>query len=164
MGLMPQTIIETQLTPSIFGFTVFTNGEFGFRCFILDRILLRGRFVVILVCVPLSLPEFLGLVGEVTVLGFSSSCHNAQFPLQLLDDLVLSFTLFLEFSVLLLVVVNVSPMYQELVQSSLLFEGLVSFREFVQRNIGEGSHKGVVIHLLHNLPDLWILGVETLSV
>ena len=54
MSPMSQTIIQTQLTLSLFDFTVFTNWEFGFRCFILDRIFLRGRFVFVLVCVPLS--------------------------------------------------------------------------------------------------------------
>ena len=64
MGPMPKTIIHAQLTPSLLGFTVFADGDPGLGFFVLDRILLWGRLVLILVWVSLPLPEFLGLVGE----------------------------------------------------------------------------------------------------
>ena len=41
---------------------------------VLYRILLWGRLILILVWVSLPLPEFLGLVGKVSMLVFSSSC------------------------------------------------------------------------------------------
>ena len=63
MGPMSDIIIHVQLTPSLLGFTVFADGDSGLGFFVLDRILLWGRLVLILVWVSLPLPEFLGLVG-----------------------------------------------------------------------------------------------------
>ena len=147
MGPMPRTIIHVQLIPSLLGFAVFADGDPGLGFFVLDRILLWDLLVLILVWVSLPLPELLGLIGEVSM-----------FPLQFLNDI--TFTLTLEFLVLRLEVVHVSPTYQELVQSSLLFEGLVSFRELIQSYVCKGPPEGIVIHLIHDLPDLWILVVD----
>ena len=162
MGPASQTVIQTQLTLSLVGFTVFADRNFRFRDFISSR--LRGGGLSCLVLVSLSFPELLCLVGEVTVLGFSCSGYNTQLLLQLLNDLVFSFTLVSELFILLLVVLYVGPVYQELVQSSLLLEGLESFRELVERYVGEGPDKGITVHLFSDLADLKILGVETLTV
>ena len=83
------------------GFTVFADGDPGLRFIVLDRILLWGRLVLILVLISLPLPEFLGLFGEVLLLGFGSSCHDAQLSVQFLNGFVFALTLELEFFILL---------------------------------------------------------------